>query len=140
MALKTCKSCLSEISNQAAYCPHCGQKQQSTEQTNSDYNAYDGYENEYDEFDQPSNDSQPSNQYTTYSEADKKASTAMVLSLVGFLLPIPVADIICAILGIAYGSQAKNMPHLKRSGQATAGIVVGWIAVVYNVLFWLFLF
>jgi hypothetical protein len=63
----------------------------------------------------------------------------MVLGIVGLV----IAPIICSIPAVVFGYKAKNEisrdPSVQGGGQATAGIVLGWVGIAYG-LFLLALF
>ncbi len=149
MAIVLCKECRQEISSKAKACPHCGYP---LEEEKDAFDDIEGKKSEH-PFDEERKKTEDSQRQKTHprrpgphgppgplaSPADSKATTGMVLSIVGFLLPIPLVDIILAIAGIIMGSQAQKMPNLRRRGQATAAIVVGVIALIFNVSYWLFM-
>jgi len=149
MAIVLCKGCKQEVSSKAKVCPHCGYP---LEDERDAFDDIEGKKKEhpFDEDRKRIDDSQRkqaderrhSPPYgppgPMASPADSKATTGMILAIVGLLLPFPFIDIILALVGLVMGLEAHKMPNLRRRGQATAAIVIGVIALIFNISFWLF--
>jgi Domain of unknown function (DUF4190)/zinc-ribbon domain len=60
-----------------------------------------------------------------------KATASLVLGIAGFL----VFPVVCSILAIVLGAQAKREiaadPRLSGEGMATAGLVLGWVGLAF---------
>jgi hypothetical protein len=74
--------------------------------------------------------------YAPYQEASGKATAALVLGICGLV----VCPLVCSIIGLVLGYQAKSEidasgGRIGGRGSATAGIVLGWIGVGFSVLF-----
>ncbi|HEX8205159.1 MAG TPA: DUF4190 domain-containing protein [Solirubrobacteraceae bacterium] len=78
---------------------------------------------------------------TAAGESSGKATASLVLGIFGLvLIIIPIAGLILGILATAFGSTAKS--EIKRRGmsglgKANAGFVLGIIAIVLSVAFFI---
>jgi hypothetical protein len=72
------------------------------------------------------------------SQSSGKAVAALVLGIAGFV----VFPVVCSVLAIVLGRQAKHEiaadPRLTGAGMANAGEVLGWIGLVLTALALLF--
>lgn len=82
-------------------------------------------------------------------KAEDKATASLVLGLIAALFPIlccclayiaAAVSVICGILAIVFGSQAKRLAGGNAPGKATAGIIFGIVGIVISVLLVAFLF
>ena len=68
------------------------------------------------------------------AQTSSKAVASLALGVAGFVL-LPV---VCSVLAIILGSQAKHEieadPRLGGEGMARAGVILGWIGLVFSVL------
>ena len=135
MAIVLCRECEREVSSEARACPHCGYPIKDKQRSNDYRRAEDFDALSDDPF--SSFDNNQGNAPLSVTEADSKATNGMILSIVSLFLPIPILDVILAVMGISFGNRAKQMPGLRRTGQATAAVVIGIIALIYNIIFWL---
>jgi hypothetical protein len=70
----------------------------------------------------------------------RKASGSATASLVLGIVGLVVCPLICSVLAIVYGKRARrdiegSGGRLTGGGNATAGIVLGWIGIGFSVLF-----
>ena len=113
----------------AKFCKFCGSNFNDEDKPNATLNDF------------PNNVDTPTTVPVTISEADGKATAGMVLSIVSIFIPIPILDIIIAIVGIHFGNSAKALPNLSRVGQAQAAVIIGVIGIIFGIfysLIWLF--
>lgn len=122
-----CYECGKENELSANYCKFCGSAFSKDHKPNE---ALNDFPNSYDNTQVPSHT--PSQ---VSSEADSKATTGMVLAIVSIFIPIPVIDIIVAIIAISMGNKAQTLPNLTRQGQAQAAVIVGIISVILGIFY-----
>ena len=77
------------------------------------------------------------NVMTQSSNADSKAVLGLVLAIVSFFLPIPVAALSMSIIATYLGNDAKKSPDLNKEGLANAAFIIGVISIIFNVVYWL---
>ena len=99
-----CQSCGSQIADQAVMCPNCGHMQQAA-----------------------------SGQAFGMQSAARRTEGTAIASLILGIAGLVVCPVICSVLALVFGSQAKgrisNDPSLEGAGMARAGVVLGWIGI-----------
>ena len=80
--------------------------------------------------------SQPEATPVTAQSHSSKATAALVLGILGLV----VCPLICSVLALVFGYQGRREidaagGRMSGRGNATAGIVLGWIGVAFCVLF-----
>jgi hypothetical protein len=110
MTANFCSSCGSEIAPGQRFCPSCGR-------------AVGG----------PVAGSVGSMRESA-AQTSGKAVASLVLGVAGFL----VLPVVCSVLAIVLGTQAKHEikadPRLGGEGMARAGVILGWVGVVFSVV------
>lgn len=124
--MASCPNCGNTVAEQAKFCPSCGAVQPSRP-AGPTPPAMPGM--------------QPPPFQTGY--APRRTEGMAVASLVLGIAGIIICPLICSILAIVFGSQAKGKiaadPSLEGEGMAKAGVVLGWIGIALSIL-WVFAF
>jgi hypothetical protein len=74
------------------------------------------------------------------AQTSSKAVVSLALGVAGFV----VLPVVCSVLAIILGSQAKHEiqenPRLGGDGMARAGVILGWVGLVFSVVALLLVF
>lgn len=136
--MKFCPNCGSEVQDGASFCTSCGGKlpqDESLNQENSGDSIF-GFE------DQSTNSNPTYNNQNTYQNqtTNQNQNNAQVepqktnsMCLVGFILSFffSLIGIIVSCVGL---SQLKKNPNEKGKGMAIAGIVIGSVGLVFQII------
>ncbi|MBQ9902447.1 MAG: DUF4190 domain-containing protein [Clostridia bacterium] len=138
--MKICNNCGSQMPDEAVNCTVCGNLLQAGQIPQQQPNYQQpGYQQQPTQqpFQQP-NYQQPyqqmgyQQQYYPANTATNKDTVAMVLGIISLVL----GNILCGILGIVFGVQARNIipENMPGRGKATAGLVCGILGCVRGAL------
>ena len=115
-----CSKCGAQMNDGSAFCPSCGAATQAQQQQQQQYQQPQYQQPQY---------QQPQYQQPQYQQPVKQPANGLaVASLVCGLLSFFVAAFIFGLLSVIFGGVAKSKGN--RGGMATAGIVLGIIALV----------
>lgn len=121
--MAVCANCSNFVAEQAKFCPTCG-----AEQPQRPAGAQP-----------PMMPGVPLPQASyggAYAQrrTEGSAIASLVLGIAGFLF----CPLVCSILAIIFGNQAKSKiavdPSLEGEGMAKAGVILGWIGIAYAII------
>ena len=126
---KVCPECGMGLDLGLANCPHCG-LQIGTVFSEGAVAQFDPRSRQSDHFKKQASD------YARLETAQERANNSVVLGLAGF---IPLIGFIFAVIAVAFGAlsrRALREYHIEEGqGSATAGVVIGSLAVVAQVCY-----
>jgi hypothetical protein len=126
--MANCVNCGSVVGEQARFCPNCGTAQPARPTGTTPPNM-------------PGMQPPAPMQYGAYApkRTEGTAIASLVLGIAGFVF----CPLVCSILAIIFGNQAKAKiaadPSLDGEGMAKAGVVLGWIGVAFTIV-WVLVF
>jgi hypothetical protein len=127
--MANCANCGSIVGEQAKFCPSCGAAQPTRPAG-------------------PTPPSMPGTQPPVPAGygggyAPRRTEGSAIASLVLGIAGLVICPLVCSILAIIFGNQAKGKiaadPSLEGESMAKAGIVLGWIGVALTIL-WIVVF
>ena len=120
--MRRCEYCGNALALDSDTCGGCGAKHEIVTQPQ-----------------QPSAPSQPQYQQQNHQpqhpspQAKNKAIASLVLGICAMVVPIPVLDIVAAIIGIVFANQAKSLGY--RGGLQIGGLVCSIIGLIWSIGF-----
>jgi uncharacterized protein DUF4190 len=127
--MANCANCGTVVGEQSRFCPSCGAAQPSPP-SGPQPPSMPGM--------QPPMPAPYGGGYAA-RRTDGTAIASLVLGIAGLV----ICPLVCSILAIIFGNQAKSKiavdPSLEGEGMAKAGVVLGWVGVAFTIV-WIIAF